>query len=87
MERHRAVRVSKAHVVERFTPVEDKGLVYRFRVNDPDYTAPYTGEMMWPRTDQRNYEYACHEGNYAMEGVLKGARLLESEWDAADGDG
>ena len=67
-------------VVERFTPVEDKGLVYRFTVTDPDYAAPYTGELMFPRTTDSQYEYACHEGNYSMGGMLRGARLMEQEW-------
>jgi hypothetical protein len=35
---------------------------------------------VWPRTEQRSYEYACHEGNYAMGNTLRGARLLEQEW-------
>ena len=67
-------------IVERFSPVADKGLIYRFTVNDPDYEAPYTGELMWPRTSDFQYEFACHEGNYAMGGMLRGARLMEQEW-------
>lgn len=35
--------------------------------------------MTWPATDSRIYEYACHEGNYAMKDILKGARLREKE--------
>jgi hypothetical protein len=65
------------HTVERFTPVAGGGLVYGFTVHDPDYVSSYSGEMLWPRTDQLLYEYACHEGNYAMAGMLRGARLLE----------
>jgi hypothetical protein len=67
-------------VVERFSPVRDEGLLYQFRVEDPEYTAPYGGELLWPKTDARSYEYACHEGNYAMGNTLRGARLLEQEW-------
>ncbi len=67
-------------IVERFTPVSDKGLVYRFTVTDPDYEAPYTGELMFPRTTDFQYEYACHEGNYSMGSMLRGARLMEQEW-------
>jgi len=67
-------------VVERFTPNKQDGLLYEFTVEDPDYTAPYGGELTWPETDQQSFEYACHEGNYAMGNMLRGARLLEKEW-------
>jgi hypothetical protein len=67
-------------VVERFTPVRNEGLLYQFSVDDPDYTAPYGGELLWPKTEARSFEYACHEGNYAMGNTLRGARLLELEW-------
>ena len=42
-------------------------------------TAPVRGEVPYARLEGELYEYACHEANYAMENVLKGARLLESE--------
>ena len=64
-------------IVERFSPIDEKGLLYQFEVEDPDYEASYSGELLWPKTDQRSYEYACHEGNYAMGNTLRGARLLE----------
>jgi hypothetical protein len=68
------------HVVERFTPQVGGDLLYNFTVEDPTvWTAPWTGEYLWRASDERVYEYACHEGNYAMEGILKGARLLEAE--------
>jgi hypothetical protein len=68
------------HVVERFTRVDDKTLVYRFTIEDPaTWTKPWTGEYTWPVTDAHIYEYACHEGNYALPGILKGARLREKE--------
>ena len=70
-------------VTERFSPIDGQSLLYQFEVEDAEYTAPYAGEMPWPRTDQYNYEYACHEGNYSMLGQLKGARQLEKEWIAA----
>ena len=68
----------KLHVVERFTPKPD-GLLYQFTVEDSDYVAPYSGEFFWPKTPHRLYEYACHEGNYALGNILRGARLLEKE--------
>ncbi len=70
------------HVTERFTRTEDGNLLYNFRVEDPTvWTAPWAGEYTWKASDNKVYEYACHEGNYAMINVLKGARLLESEYD------
>ena len=68
------------HVVERFTMLADGNLLYRFTVEDDTvWTAPWTGEYIWRASDDRVYEYACHEGNYAMGNVLRGARLLEKE--------
>jgi hypothetical protein len=68
------------HVVERFTRVDANTLLYRFTVEDPDtWEKPWTGEYSWPATDQPIYEYACHEANYAMRGILSGARLRERE--------
>ena len=68
------------HVVERFTRLDDKTLLYNFTVNDPNtWEAPWTGEYVWEQTDEPVYEYACHEGNYAMGNILRGARRLERE--------
>jgi hypothetical protein len=68
------------HVVERFTMLQDGDLLYRFTVEDElTWTAPWTGQYLWRASDESLYEYACHEGNYAMENVLRGARLLEAE--------
>jgi hypothetical protein len=67
-------------VVERFSPLDKDRLLYRFTVHDPDYTAPYSGELPWPRGKEKNYEFACHEGNYSMVNTLSGARFLEKQW-------
>jgi hypothetical protein len=68
------------HVVERFTKKDDGNVAYRFTVEDESvWTAPWTGEYVWRASDDRVFEYACHEGNYAMGNVLRGARLLERE--------
>jgi hypothetical protein len=65
-------------VTERFTRVDANNLKYRFTIEDPaTWTKPWTGEFTWPATTDRIYEYACHEGNYAMTNILKGARLRE----------
>ena len=76
------------HVIERFTPTEDGNLLYRFTVNDSSvWTEPWTGEYVWRTTDDKVFEYACHEGNYSMGGILRGARLLEEEALASDATG
>ena len=69
-----------AKVTERFTRVSDKELLYEFTVDDPVfYTQPWKGETTWRSEGEALYEYACHEGNYAMEGILKGARVREAK--------
>ncbi|MEM9407655.1 MAG: hypothetical protein AAGA81_16580 [Acidobacteriota bacterium] len=68
------------HVIERFTRIDDGTLRYEFTVDDPSrFQAPYTGDYVWPASDDKVYEYACHEGNYALGGILRGARELEKE--------
>jgi hypothetical protein len=71
------------HIVERFTRVDAKTLLYRFTVEDPvTWDKPWTGEYPWRATNELLYEYACHEGTYALGGMLRGARQKETE-DAA----
>jgi hypothetical protein len=68
------------HVIERFTRVDAKTLLYRFTVEDPEtWEHPWTGEYTWPATDAKIYEYACHEANYALGDILRGARVRETE--------
>jgi hypothetical protein len=67
-----------ARVIERFTRVAPDKIHYRFTVEDPQaFTHSFTGEMPFHRTDDAIYEYACHEGNYALRGILAGAREQE----------
>jgi hypothetical protein len=67
-----------ARIVERFTRVAPDQIHYRFTVEDPQaFTQPFTGEMPFYRTADPIYEYACHEGNYALRGILAGAREQE----------
>jgi hypothetical protein len=67
-------------IVERFNRVNDKQIKYSFTVSDPQvYTQPYTGEVALNATKGPIYEYACHEGNYALPGILAGARTEEKE--------
>ena len=68
------------HIVERLTRVDAKTLRYQFTVEDPTtWTKPWTAEYTWPATSDLMYEYACHEGNYAMGNILRGARLKEAD--------
>jgi hypothetical protein len=68
------------HVIERFERIDASTLRYSFTVDDPTvWTASWSGEYPWPATGDRMFEYACHEHNYAMGNVLRGARLLETE--------
>ena len=77
---HRFIGSTTMHVVERFTLTEDDVILYQFTVTDPvNYTVPWSGELPMNRTDDRLFEYACHEGNYAMPGILAGARRAEKE--------
>ncbi len=66
------------HLVVRFTRVGPDTLHYEFTVNDPTvWTTPWTAAVPWKRTDDAIYEYACHEGNIGMHGILAGARTEE----------
>jgi hypothetical protein len=72
------------HVVERLRRVDEKTLLYRFTVEDREtWDGAWTGEYTWPATDKPIYEYACHEGNYALGDVLRGARRQEAQAAAA----
>src|SRR5881409_3489254 len=68
------------HVIERFSRVDPKTLLYRFTIEDPaTWAKAWTGEYTWPATGEHIYEYACHEANYALGDVLRGARLREAD--------
>ena len=63
-------------MVERFTRLDADTLLYQFTVDDPTvWTAPWSGEYVWPASNDRVYEYACHEANYSFGGILRGARV------------
>ncbi len=62
-------------VIERITRNDERTLLYEFTVLDPEtFTEPWGGEVPFRRLDGLLYEYACHEGNYALANVLSGAR-------------
>ena len=66
------------HLVERIQRLSEDTLVYTFTVSDPTtWTQPWTVELPMRRSDLPIFEYACHEGNYGMEGTLSGARAIE----------
>ncbi len=68
------------HVIERFTLQSDGGIHYEFSVDDPSaWQASWQGEYPWPASNDKVYEYACHEGNYALGNIMRGARLLEQD--------
>jgi len=66
-------------VTEKFTRVAADRIEYEFKVEDPALTAPYAGALNFNATKDSVYEYACHEGNYALAGVLAGAREEEQQ--------
>jgi hypothetical protein len=68
----------RLHVVERFTRVNANTLRYRVTVEDPDtWATPWTAEWPFTATDVALFPVECHEGNYAMENMLKGDRAEE----------
>ena len=67
-------------LVERFTREDQDTLLYEFTVNDPTiWTQPWSAALPMARTDDQMYEYACHEGNYGLVGMLSGARAEETQ--------
>ena len=69
------------HVVERFTPIDKNTIDYEATIDDPTmFTRPWTVSIPLHRSSTyRIYEYACHEGNHAVENVLRGARAQERQ--------
>jgi hypothetical protein len=68
------------HLTERLTLTGPGTILYRFTVDDlTAFAKPWSGEMSIRKTDEPLEEYACHEGNYAMESILSGARAEEKK--------
>ena len=66
------------HLTERLTRTDPDTILYEFRVDDPTaFTRPWSGELPIRKSQQEVFEYACHEGNYAMTNTLAGARAAE----------
>jgi hypothetical protein len=70
----------RLHVVERFTRTSPTTIRYQFTAEDPDtWAQSWSGEIPFSTTSERIFEYACHEGNYSMMNVLRGARAEEKQ--------
>ena len=66
--------------IEKFSRYADDEIIYQFTVDDSNlYSQPWTAELSYYPLEGSIYEYACHEGNYSMPGILAGARRLERE--------
>ena len=65
-------------VIERFSRMAEDAVLYEFTIDDPStYTEPWGGQVPMMALNDRLYEYACHEGNYALSNILSGARYQE----------
>ena len=72
------------HLIERFTRLDTETLLYEFTVDDPSgWTSAWTAAVPMMKSDVPIFEYACHEGNYGMVGMLGGARATERAGGAA----
>jgi hypothetical protein len=66
------------HLVERFTRVDAETLLYEFTIDNPTaFTRSWSAALPMTKTADRVFEYACHEGNYSLTGILRGARAEE----------
>jgi hypothetical protein len=71
-------------VTERISRADADTLLYKFTIDDPQtFTRPWSGEVPFEKLDELIYEYACHEGNYALSNVLSGERSQEKAREAA----
>lgn len=78
---------AEGRVIERFQRYSDTEIVYQFTVEDDKlYLQPWTAELSFHEMDGEMYEYACHEGNHAMPGMLAGARRLELQEEVGSDD-
>ena len=76
---YRGASTENLTVIETFKRDANNKIVYGFTVDDPTvYSAQWSGAYPLSRMDEPVYEYACHEGNYGIIGILAGARRLEA---------
>jgi len=84
--RHRLYLAPDSKVTERFTRVSKDEILYQFSVEEPKaYTQTWRGEIPFHAAKGPMYEYACHEGNYSLSGILAGARAEEKAGKPAGG--
>ena len=76
---HAVSQTDALHIVERFRRTAEDTITWQATITDPDvYTAPWTVEVPFTsRPDYIIYEYACHEGNHAVQGVMDAERVVE----------
>ena len=73
-----SVSSEQLHVIERFSRTGPESLKYEITIDDPGtWTKPWSLMVPWKRSSKPVYEYACHEGNIGMVGILAGARAQE----------
>jgi hypothetical protein len=71
---------STLHVIERFARRDAQTLSYEFTIDDPaSFVRPWSAQSEMTKTYARMFEYACHEGNYSMTGILRGARASDDK--------
>jgi hypothetical protein len=72
------------HLVERLTRVDQDTILYEVTLTDPTtWEVPWTIENPWPKMDPPGlFEWACHEGNYGIINVVRGARVRAAEYEA-----
>src|SRR5690349_1947652 len=72
------ITTEKLHVVERYTRTGPDSIQWEVTIDDPgSWTKPWTAMIPLRRSKEALYEYACHEGNYGLQGILAGARAEE----------
>jgi hypothetical protein len=68
------------HLIERFRLLDADTLLYQFEIDNPTaFTRPWKGELTMARSEDRIYEYACHEGNYSLTNMMRGYRVTEGK--------
>ena len=78
--KHSVYLPQSARVIEKFTRTSDDAILYEFTIEDSAaYTQPWSAQIPFRATDASIYEYACHEGNYALPGILAGARREDKD--------